>query len=237
MSFLYLVRHGQADRLGKDYDNLTNLGWEQAKALGGYFLNQRIEFDSIFTGTLNRQKQTASGITQVFESEKFCFPSAIESEYWNEFDPRMWLGLAAKIRNVDADFAKTYEDYKQSWEKGETKTRDHFQTLIQKVLSDWVNGIWDPVEPYTFLEYIEQVQSGLQMIPNEAKSTLIVSSSTPVAIVMGLTCGIAPRAFPVFMKHILNSSLSVFKKENGVWEPVSFNTTPHLMNPDQKTIL
>jgi broad specificity phosphatase PhoE len=142
MSYLYLVRHGQADRLGKDYDRLTSLGWKQANSLGNYFLSQRIEFDSVITGTLNRQKETAKGILDIFQSEKFCVPESISSELWNEFDPRMWLSLAAKIRNVDENFSTTYEKYKKAWEVGDLKTRDYFQVLIQKVLQDWVEGIW-----------------------------------------------------------------------------------------------
>lgn len=237
MSYLYLVRHGQADRLGKDYDRLTDIGWIQAKALGDYFLSQRVEFDSVFTGNLKRQKQTAEGILSSFEKGKVCFPAPIEIEEWDEFDSRMWLSLAAKIRNVDRDFAKTYEDYKFAWMNEDPKTRDLFQMLIQKVLYDWVNGIWDPVEPYTFKDYVARVKMALNSIPFAVKSTLVVSSSTPVAIVMGLSCGMRETEFPVFMKYILNSSLSVFKKDQGKWEPVSFNTTPHLIKSDHKTIV
>ena len=237
MSYLYLVRHGQADRLGKDYDQLTELGWTQARALGDYFLNQRIEFDSVFTGSLNRQIQTAKGIMEPMISNKFCIPDPETNENWNEFDPRMWLSIAAKIRNVDDSFANTYQTYKEAWEKGDPKTRDYFQILIQKVLADWVEGVWDPIEPYTFSEYVNRIKSALGAIPENVQSTLVVSSSTPVAIVMGLSCNLNPKQFPTFMKYILNSSLSVFKKEAGFWEPVSFNSTPHLLNPDHKTIV
>jgi hypothetical protein len=54
---------------------------------------------------------------------------------------------------------------------------------------------------------------------------------------MGLACGLHYKMYPVFMKYILNSSLSVFKKEGNHWEPVSFNNTPHLQDPDDKTIV
>ncbi len=237
MSLLYLVRHGQADRLGKNYDRLTPLGWKQAAELGKYFLAQRIEFDSVFTGTLNRQKETASAILESFRSERFCIPDPELSEYWNEFEPRLWLGLAAKIRNIDPDFANAYDSYKKAWEEGKETTREFFQTLMQKVLKDWVEGVWDPVDPYTFQEYVTRIQLGLDLIQNDFKSTLVVSSSTPIAIVMGIACGLKVKEFPVFMKYILNSSLSVFKREGLVWEPVSFNSTGHLKSPDDRTIV
>ncbi|XDD46344.1 histidine phosphatase family protein [Leptospira sp. WS39.C2] len=237
MSYLYLVRHGQADRLGKNYDQLTELGWKQANLLGEYFKQQRIEFDSVFTGSLNRQKQTAEGIIKSFTNEKFCIPDPIENSAWDEFDSRMWLGIAAKIRNSNESFAKLYELYKKAWEDGKEETRHYFQELIQLVLADWVNGVWDPVEPYTFQEYIEKVSVGPKQIPLDVKSTLVVSSSTPIAIMMGLSCNMNHKEFPIFMKSILNSSLSVFRRENNHWEPVSWNATPHLQNPDLISIV
>ncbi|TGL53220.1 histidine phosphatase family protein [Leptospira meyeri] len=237
MSLLYLVRHGQADRLGKNYDQLTEHGWKQAKLLGEYFKSQRIEFDSVYTGTLNRQKQTAQGIIESFSKDIFCIPEPVENSAWDEFDSKMWLGLAAKIRHANDNFAKLYESYKKAWEEGKEETRDYFQELIQIVLNDWVRGVWDPVEPYTFKEYVEKVSFGPKEIPNDVKSTLVVSSSTPIAIMMGLSCKMQPVEFPVFMKSITNSSLSIFRRENGHWEPVSWNNTPHLQNPDLVTLV
>ncbi|TGL51708.1 histidine phosphatase family protein [Leptospira kemamanensis] len=237
MSYLYLVRHGQADRLGKNYDQLTELGWNQAKLLGDYFKSQRIEFDSVYTGSLNRQKQTAEAIIKSFTNDRFCIPDPVEDSAWDEFDSRMWLGIAAKIRNTNEHFANLYESYKHAWEEGKEETRRYFQELIQLVLADWVNGVWDPVEPYTFTEYVEKVSLGPKHIPNDVKSTLVVSSSTPIAIMMGLSCKMNPKEFPIFMKSILNSSLSVFRRENNHWEPVCWNATPHLQDPDLITIV
>ena len=237
MSFLYLVRHGQADRLGKNYDQLTELGWKQASLLGEYFKQQRIEFDSVYTGTLNRQKQTAEAIFKRFTTDRFCIPDPLENSAWDEFDSRMWLGIAAKIRNSNEHFAKLYESYKQAWEEGKEETRLYFQELIQLVLADWVNGVWDPVEPYTFAEYVEKVSMGPKEIPGDVKSTLVVSSSTPIAIMMGLSCKMDSKEFPIFMKSILNSSLSVFRRDGKGWEPVSWNATPHLQDPDWITIV
>ncbi|TGL65604.1 histidine phosphatase family protein [Leptospira jelokensis] len=237
MSYLYLVRHGQADRLGKNYDQLTELGWKQGKLLGEYFKNHRIEFDSVYTGTLNRQKQTAEAIIKSFSSDRFCIPDPLENSAWDEFDSRMWLGIAAKIRNSNENFAKLYESYKQSWEEGKEETRSYFQELIQLVLADWVNGVWDPVEPYTFKEYVQKVKQGPKEIPNDVKSTLVVSSSTPIAIMMGLSCKMDLKEYPIFMKSILNSSLSVFRRVSDGWEPVSWNGTPHLQDPDLITIV
>lgn len=237
MSRLYLVRHGQADRLGKDYDRLTSLGQQQAKDLGQYFKEHRIEFDALITGTLKRQKETTQTILESFRSEKYCIPDPRENSAWDEFDGKLWMGLAAKIRKSNPQFEALYESYKTAWEAGKPETRTYFQKMIQIVLSAWVDGSFDPIEPYTFSQYVEKVLMGLRDIPSDANSILVVSSSTPIAIVMGSCSRMDQKDFKILMKSILNTSLSVFEKEDKEWLPVSWNGTPHLRSPDLVTLL
>jgi broad specificity phosphatase PhoE len=53
-----LIRHGQAgSRLA--YDDLSEIGHEQARALGQWFGAYGVRFDAIVTGGLNRQRLTA----------------------------------------------------------------------------------------------------------------------------------------------------------------------------------
>ena len=48
MSFLTLVRHGQADFFAEDYDQLTALGEQQAQLLGEYWVRQGQHFDEVY---------------------------------------------------------------------------------------------------------------------------------------------------------------------------------------------
>jgi broad specificity phosphatase PhoE len=55
---LTLIRHGQAgSRLA--YDDLSEIGQEQARVLGQWFAAHSVRFDAIVTGGLNRQRMTA----------------------------------------------------------------------------------------------------------------------------------------------------------------------------------
>src|SRR6202050_2494452 len=64
MGAIYLVRHGQAAFGTDHYDRLTEIGFAQARLLGGYFAQRQIRFDGVFTGTLRRQTETAQGILE-----------------------------------------------------------------------------------------------------------------------------------------------------------------------------
>ena len=50
MSTLYLIRHGQASFGAEDYDVLSALGAEQARALGAYFAARRWPVDALYVG-------------------------------------------------------------------------------------------------------------------------------------------------------------------------------------------
>jgi broad specificity phosphatase PhoE len=62
MGAIYLVRHGQAAFGTDDYDRLTEIGYTQARLLGGFFAVRRVRCDAIYTGTLRRHTETVRGI-------------------------------------------------------------------------------------------------------------------------------------------------------------------------------
>ncbi len=62
MAQLYVVRHGQASFGQQNYDQLSPLGYQQARWLGTYFKKRNIQFDRVISGDLSRQIQTADSI-------------------------------------------------------------------------------------------------------------------------------------------------------------------------------
>ena len=66
MSFITLVRHGQANSSARDegsYDRLSDLGWQQARWLGGYLEQTGEKFARVYSGTLRRHVETVEGIS------------------------------------------------------------------------------------------------------------------------------------------------------------------------------
>ena len=62
MSELYLVRHAQASFGADDYDQLSELGHEQARLLGQHFSRRGVTFDAFVVGDMKRHHQTLDGI-------------------------------------------------------------------------------------------------------------------------------------------------------------------------------
>lgn len=59
MGQIYLVRHGQASFGEANYDQLSALGFEQARLLGQWFANCRQSFERVVCGSMVRHRQTA----------------------------------------------------------------------------------------------------------------------------------------------------------------------------------
>lgn len=59
MGQIYLVRHGQASFGAANYDQLSPLGFEQARLLGQWFANNRQTFQRVVCGGMARHRQTA----------------------------------------------------------------------------------------------------------------------------------------------------------------------------------
>lgn len=68
MATIYLIRHGQASFGSENYDKLSALGIQQALTTGEFFQQLNIRFDRVYTGSLERQQDTAKYILQALGS-------------------------------------------------------------------------------------------------------------------------------------------------------------------------
>lgn len=64
MAKLFIVRHGQASFGQANYDQLSELGWQQARWLGEYFAERELNFHRVVAGDLQRQQDTAKGVLE-----------------------------------------------------------------------------------------------------------------------------------------------------------------------------
>ena len=62
MSTLYLVRHGQASFGTDNYDQLSPRAASKWKLLGQFFVESGEKIDRIYSGSLQRQRETADMI-------------------------------------------------------------------------------------------------------------------------------------------------------------------------------
>lgn len=144
MALITLIRHGQASFGAANYDQLSTLGYVQAKHLGTLFAQQQQQFDQVWMGAMARHRQTAESC---LEAANFSSNPSVHDGL-NEFDHEevlMKLDTArypdkhalmqamAATDNPKKTLGKFFGDAMQRWQCGEydcdyTETWQQFQT-------------------------------------------------------------------------------------------------------------
>ncbi|CRK55044.1 Phosphoglycerate mutase family protein [Alloactinosynnema sp. L-07] len=117
MSVVYLLRHGQASFGAADYDVLSEVGKRQAEVLGEELASRGVVPSRAVSGTLSRQRDTAS-IT--LAAAGWTIESDVDAR-WDEYDH---IGLVQAL--VDTEHVDP-----------PASSRD-FQALLDRALDKWV---------------------------------------------------------------------------------------------------
>lgn len=219
MGTIHVVRHGQAAFGTDHYDRLTDLGFKQARLLGAYLGRRKIRFDAVFTGTLQRQIDTARGILEG-HPELGADLSQERFSGLDEYNPEaVLLAHTGRLPSPDAAAAR----------RDPAVVREHFRALRDALVA-WAEGRTKPEGMLAF----EGFQQGAVAALIEARqrfpdgNVLIVSSGGPIAAMVAAALAAPPASAVELNLRIRNSSLSEFTATPRRHHLQSFNATPHL---------
>jgi broad specificity phosphatase PhoE len=214
MGTLYLIRHGQASFGADDYDNLSDLGHQQAERLGAYFRQKGMQFDAVITGTLRRHTQTWQGIAKGAGFDH----APLQMLGLNEYDSN---AVIATIHPEKLEKPNTPQMY-----------RHHFR-LLKDGLTQWMNGAVSPVGMPNYVDFQQGVVNALDHVrknyaAGETGNVLIVSSGGPIATAVGHILGTTPETTIELNLRIRNASITEFAFTPKRHMLVTYNTLPHL---------
>lgn len=250
---LWFCRHGQANTAGGDYDQLSPLGFEQARQTGEFFRDGGMNFDAIWCGSLRRQQETARTIREALvnfgEEPTVAAAPVRENSDWNEFPVRVWLERAGRLRREDRDFANIYEQWKQVQQGQLPGDKGHvFHAMLVRIIASWMRSD-PPIEgEFSFFEFRDQVRRAIASVTGEpagdpvapaAESlrVLVVTSGTPLAILLAEALEVEePTRLLSGLRHIYNCGLHRYEWRAGQMELVSFNCADHLPLSDRTRI-
>jgi broad specificity phosphatase PhoE len=225
---IYLVRHGQAAFGTEQYDRLTDLGFSQARLLGGYFSRRHIRFDAVFTGTLRRQTETAQSIIEG-HLESGTAPMQETFAGLDEYKPEaIMMALTGNFPAPELAAAR----------RDPLVVREHFRVLREALLA-WAEDRTQPEGMPVWQVFQDSAVAALvearQRFPDG--NVLIVSSGGPIAAIVAATLNAPPATAVELNLRIRNSSVSEFAVTPRRHSLVSFNSLPHLdTQPDQTLI-
>ncbi|MDP3619700.1 MAG: histidine phosphatase family protein [Ramlibacter sp.] len=215
MGTLYLVRHGQASFGAQDYDQLSDLGYQQSVRLGEYFAQKGVRFDGLIAGTLKRHKQTLAGILEGMKHEG----EHLSWEGLNEYDSE---AVIATIHPHKLEKPTSPEMY-----------RHHFR-LLRDGLAQWMAGVVSPAGMPSYPDFVLGVSSVLDHVRTHhyGKNVLIVSSGGPISTAVGHVLGTSAETTIELNLRIRNTSMTEFAFTPKRHMLVSYNGVPHLDSPE-----
>lgn len=231
MSEIICVRHGQASFGQINYDNLSDLGKTQCSLLGKYFKDTGYLPDVIYSGNLNRHRQTTFEICnqigfnipchEMIDLNEHLGP-AIVAENWSDFVDtelplKTWLyEVPEEIATRKASYMALYETITLAWAKGDIKSdRQNWQIYVENV---------------------NKAYSNIQKL-HEGQNILIVTSGGPKSIMAGISLNLSYQDIMPLTWAVLNSSMASFNYTGGTLQMNTFNAIPHLKEDNYKTLV
>ncbi len=243
MSLIYLIRHGQANSQGENYDLLTPRGKEQAFLLGRSMAQNEDYPDRMIVGSLRRHKETAEsfleGLVSVNSNRELPNSSEFfeEDADWNEFSAALWVAYSKYLAQIRPEFANSLALFAKVKPKGGIRSAALFFKLTEEILRFWREGKFTPEGIETYSNFESRVYRACENYfrPSSSERTFIFTSGTPISLVL---CKILRQDEDVFtwMPWIWNSSVSMFRWVRGKYVPVSINFLPHIPDKTQRTL-
>ncbi len=210
MPKIIFVRHGQAQFGQANYDKLSEVGHEQAVALGKAIFEQGITIDHWVRGDMVRHAETLRGISQGMRtqvSHQIVTPDLNEYDFTGQLNAR-FVGSKAPVGL-------------------HTDRKTHFRAL-RETLALWQNDkILNPPESWaafeTRLKRAQQTIFGL-----EGDTILVVSSGGAISKIVANALGVSHAKQVDLQLQIKNASMSTFiySRRTGGFFLNAFNETP-----------
>jgi len=234
MSRLFLVRHGQASFLERNYDRLSSRGEAQSRILGEYWAGLSLCFDRVYSGPRVRQRETARIVGDVYRQAGRAWPEPEVLESFDEFQAEVVIERCLPgLIDTDPDVRRMHQAFTDAGTRPEQfKT---FQRMFEVVIGRWAEGQipLDGIEPWP--AFCSRVQSGLlQLASNGSRGQQIVifSSGGPVGVAMQRALGLSTEATLKAAWMVRNCAYSEFLFSAGRFTLSSYNATPHFTDPE-----
>ncbi|QGX96937.1 histidine phosphatase family protein [Roseovarius faecimaris] len=209
MAEIILVRHGQANSTATDeasYDQLSELGHQQAAWLGAHLAETNPHFDQVLTGTLSRQADTARSMgyeitrqdARLDELSYFTIAHALEAQH------------GIPVPDSTGAYARHLPQLLDYWER------------------DKISDIPEPFDAFA-----TRISDALDMLCALDGRILVVTSGGVIGMILRHALGLHNGSTAKMMLQIMNSSLHRLEYVHDQLMVGTFNATPHLDPPDR----
>ncbi len=200
MPTIYLIRHGKASPEADDYDRLSPTGYEQSRLLGTELKRRGLSVGAVVTGSLLRQRQTA---TAALAEAGIDFEPAVDDR-WNEYDH---LDLLSRFPIETGSLQQRLDACLTSWTTAEEAgpgSFPHFRDGVRAALADVAAGL------------------------DRGRTALVFTSGGVIGAVCSALMNAPDSAFVMMNRVTVNASVSKVAHGRGGTQLLSFNDHAHL---------
>ncbi|WP_022929045.1 histidine phosphatase family protein [Patulibacter americanus] len=228
MPALHLVRHGQASFGAGNYDRLSAVGHEQARAVGVALRERGVAPAVVVHGSLRRQRQSAEAIAAAWADAPGGPPPLREDARWDEYDhERLLTALSA-----DPAYAA-----RPGADAAASDPARAFQAALDEALERWTGGAFDEEYAETFGAFGERVGLALDEAVARAGegdrsgTTVVVSSAGAIGAVVSALLRLDPEAWAALNRVAVNTGITTVVAGARGRSVVTFNDHGHLGGP------
>lgn len=237
MSYLTLVRHGQARPFERDGDRLSSLEEVQAGLLGEFLARSGFAVGEVYSGSLLRQIQTAEIAGKRLAEQGGSWPPLQTLKEFDEYDATSLTGeFADRLAAQDRAFARLRSAYREA--RADPERRIRFQRMFERLVTAWLDGAVESagIEPWdAFLERVEGGISRIVRAQGRGRSAVVFTSGGPIGLAVRMALDAPARSALEVNWRVRNTSLTHFVFSEDRLSLDAFNSLPHIADPSLET--
>jgi broad specificity phosphatase PhoE len=223
MPIVTLIRHGQAGARD-NYDVLSETGAGQARLLGDWFSARGIRFDTVLSGALRRQVETARNV--------LGDGGFVVEPGWNEFDiDAVFTAIVPRLAADDPGFSQRWAGIQAEVAGGGPEIHRNWTPTDSEVMDAWIGGRYGEIEGVeswcAFNERIRRALDSLRPAGEQARIA-VFTSALPTAFCVAEAFGLDPRAVLSLAGTSHNTGVTTLRLTGSDTGLLSFNVTCHL---------
>ncbi|MES2257730.1 MAG: histidine phosphatase family protein [Pseudomonadota bacterium] len=202
MGQILLVRHGQASFGSANYDQLSSLGFEQARLLGQWFANCRQGIQRVVCGGMVRHRQTADSCLAEVPKATLAETEWLTDPGFAEFDHHQVLQRHCPEAADPAEFARflaAQDDPKRA-----------FHTTFRDAMLRWMHGAHDADYTESWPAFKTRCVAALQRLVNgnSAESTIVFTSGGTISAICQHVLGLQDHQVIEMSWSLANASVT-----------------------------
>ncbi|HLG13457.1 MAG TPA: histidine phosphatase family protein [Blastocatellia bacterium] len=231
---IYFIRHAQAGTR-ENYDVLSDLGREQARRLGEYFLEQGAQLEAVYAGGMIRQRETAEIACSVMSEAGLAAKEVTIDERWNEFSlASVYRAIARRMMQDSEEFRRDIAEMQEALRRDPHTTRGATGRCDAAVIRAWIENRYPDFEGETWASFSARIKACIsdlisgQSADDRGMAIAVFTSATPIAIATALSLDLSDEKLVSILGVLYNTSTTVMRARPEGLRLFTFNQAPHL---------